>query len=156
MTTGHQKEDLNIQFIPYIHLPPVCLGQKLVNRFMSGHSVMGKVNMTDEFPGSETVASDCWPSAELQAERVICHVRSTLSAASTTVDDTHHHSSSFPLAEDETNFSKTRCCVPTCKLARCFLTERISTDCWLWNGTWWISRLSKKHQQPFWCHSGTQ
>lgn len=85
-----------------------------------------KVNMSNDAlaeSGSEIVASDCWPSAELQAARVICHVWSSVSAASTTVGDTHHGSSSFSLAGDETNFRNALQCA-SLQTSWTHLTER--------------------------------
>lgn len=73
--------------------------------------------------GSETVASDCWPSAELQVATVICHVWSSLSTVSTTAADAHCSSSSFPLARDETNFWNTPQCA-SLQTSSTHLTEK--------------------------------
>lgn len=80
---------------------------KPVNELTPGPSVI-TIKVSDRWlSGSEIVASDCWPSAELlEAVRVICHVWSRLSAVSTTVGASHRSSSSFSLAPDETNFCK--------------------------------------------------
>lgn len=52
----------------------------------------------------QIVMSVCWPSAELQAERVITHVWFSLSAVSATAGDARRNTSSFALAADETEF----------------------------------------------------